>query len=220
MCGVTLINWFVKRNCVSRVLQSLECDSPAQENKLKVIRANQLHHSSHLSSVMRSCRFPVKNARLTQGWMCFASEETRVQLETCGQLANVTAADATASLDSCLQPAGGSLSCWGGIQIAEISPGSLPAPHKAQWGQLFSFRDREAGQEISVLFLSSICANYVRGEWWRDKGRGCESLLKNVMKKANTDTFLRSVITMVMDEWIPGGEQSKWKQGRTEIKGL
>lgn len=29
------------------------------------------------------------------------------------------------------------------------------------------------------------------------------------MKKANTDTFLRSAVTMVMDEQIPGGEQSE-----------
>ncbi len=58
----------------------------------------------------------------------------------------------------------------GWTEITEIRPGSFPTPHKTQWGQLFSFRDK-AGQEIRVLFSTSICANYVRGEWWRDRMR-------------------------------------------------
>lgn len=57
------------------VLQSLEHDHRTPNaasrvqlsNNPKVAGANQLHHSSHLSSAMRSWRFPVKKATLGQG---------------------------------------------------------------------------------------------------------------------------------------------------------
>lgn len=64
--------------------------------------------------------------------MCSVGEDTLVQLETCGQLANVTAADVPAILDSLSATSWGISLLLGGIHIAEISPWSLPTPHKTQ----------------------------------------------------------------------------------------
>lgn len=84
--------------------------------------------------------------------MLCGRRETLVQLNTCGQLVNVTAANVLVSLDSSLQLAEDFSPAGGGIQITEISPGSH-TPHETQRGQLFSFRDKE-GQEIRVpLFI-------------------------------------------------------------------
>lgn len=53
----------------------------------------------------------------------------------------------------------------------------------------------------------------------KDEEEGYGEGEKRVMEKENADKFLRFVIKMVMDERIPGGEQRKQKQGKTEIKG-
>lgn len=148
-------------------------------------------------------------SRLLRLKMLCGCRETLVQLNTCRQLANVTAVDVLVSLDSSLQPAEDFSPAGGGIQITEISPGSLCTPHETQQGQLFSFRDK-AGQEIrGRRFVNQFRK---RCEGWMIETRGRSWIQKKLIGMVNKDVIPMSVIAMVMDECMPGDEQCKWKQ--------
>lgn len=85
-------------------------------------------------SLMGSWRLSVRNAMFGHGccgWMCsVARGGTVVRLNTCGQLANVIAADVTVSLDSSPAPAWGFLlPLEGGAGDPDSGDKSMVAPH-------------------------------------------------------------------------------------------